>query len=188
MGKNAAFGRPGAQDRLRVWWYAQSQTTRANAVLFAVVAVVVVGLIFAALSRDGGHASTGLAALNQPGSGPTTPFVASTSTTSTTSTTVPSTTSSSSTTTSLPRPAGGTTTTTRRATPPPAAATTSSTVSLTTTPNPNIIFTAVPVATQPTSTSTLPAPTTTTKPVTTTTTAAPALGGPLGLPLLPTVG
>ena len=52
MGKHAPFGRPGALDRLRLWWHAKERSFRVNSLLAVAVGAVTVGLLAAALSRD----------------------------------------------------------------------------------------------------------------------------------------
>ena len=53
MGKRSAFGGPGFPDRVRLWWGAQPRTARTNALLFVVVGAVSLGLVWAAVSKDG---------------------------------------------------------------------------------------------------------------------------------------
>jgi hypothetical protein len=186
MGKNAAFGRPGVPDRLLSWWRDQSRTTRQNVALFAVIAVVVIGLVAAATSRDHkGSGPTGLSTLAQPGSVPANLFVP---TSSTTSTVVAPDSSSSSTSTSTT--ARTSTTTSTKAPTPATTAATSATTSVTTSttpPDPGVIYSPAPTppAAGPPSTLAAPPTTTLTSPSTTTTTSAPAGAAlPLGLPLL----
>ena len=65
MGKNAPFGRPGALDRLRLWWYAKDRSFRANSLIGLAVGGVAVGLVAAAVSREP-PPSTGLASAARP--------------------------------------------------------------------------------------------------------------------------
>lgn len=65
MGKNAPFGRPGALDRLRLWWHAKERSFRVNSLLALAVGAVAVGLFAAALSRDP-KPSTGLVNATRP--------------------------------------------------------------------------------------------------------------------------
>jgi hypothetical protein len=185
MGNNAAFGRPGVSDRLLSWWRDQTRTTRQNVALFAVIAVVVIGLVAAATSRDHkGAGPTGLSTLAQPGSVPTNLFVP---TSSTTSTVVAPTSSSSSTSTSTTaRPSTTTSTGPAKAPTPATTATTS-----TTPPDPGVIFSPAPTppTTGPPSTLAAPPTTTLTSPSSTTTTSTPAGAAlPLGLPSLSSGG
>lgn len=101
MGKNTAFGRPGAQERLRTWWHTSSRSTRANCVLFGVVGLVVVILVVAATSHDDARPTTGLSTLAQPGSEPPTSLFVP-STTQVPTTVAPATSSTTSTTVSAP--------------------------------------------------------------------------------------
>ena len=56
MGRNAAFGRPPASDRLRLWWNARSRTSRTNLVLAVAVVAVVLVLMRAATAGDSNRA------------------------------------------------------------------------------------------------------------------------------------
>jgi len=195
MGRNAAFGRPGASNRLRGWWSTASHDVRANTVLGVIVAVVVAGLLFAAVTRSPSKPATGLAALAQLGSIPTSLFVP---TTSTPPTSVAQPTSTSSPVAAVPTtPLTTTTTAPARSTGTPAATTTSvAPATPTTRANPDVIFSDPPPVTptsqltSPSSTAPPPAsttPTTAVRPATTTTTAAGALQPlPIDLPLLST--
>ncbi len=52
MGRNAAFGRPPANDRLRLWWDGKSRVWRTNLMISVAVGCVVLGLMLAATSGD----------------------------------------------------------------------------------------------------------------------------------------
>lgn len=209
MGRNAAFGRPQAHERLRDRWYATGRTTRFNALLVLAVAAVVVALLNAATSRDASRPS--------PLANATRPQLTFNSIVTSTSTTLvgslfaagapstpadlfgPSSTTSSTvavapTVPAAPAPAA-------RTTVPPATTTTLPPEPATTVPNPGVIFsevpprtpttttpvTAVPVTTSPpvTAAPSTTAPPTTAPPIATTpTTAAPGVRSPLGLPPL----
>lgn len=206
MGNNAAFGRPRVGDEVRQWWDQMTPENRSNALIALVVGVIVVALVVLGTTRHHGKpASTGLAALAQPGSNPTSPFVP------TTLTSAPPATIPGATSTSSPTTAPGSTTTAQPrtgaptgATLPPASPTTTSAPGtaggpVTTTPNPNVIFSDPPPTTPgpqptlptstPTSTPTTTPPTTpsSTPPSTTPTTSprSPTTTAPGGLPPLP---
>ena len=77
MGKNAPFGRPGASDRLRLWWHGTNKTSRMNGLLFLVVGVISAALVWAGVSRDSdrtrGVAATSRFPVSVPSSLPTVP-------------------------------------------------------------------------------------------------------------------
>jgi hypothetical protein len=52
MGRNAAFGRAPALDRMRAWWEAQDPATRTNVLLALGVGALVVIIVAAAVARD----------------------------------------------------------------------------------------------------------------------------------------
>jgi hypothetical protein len=192
MGKNAPFGRPGALDRLRLWWYAKDRSFRANSLFGLAVGGVAVGLVAAAVSREP-PPTTGLANAARPylttGSLPNPPLTvdiraAGVATplglpdqSSTTSSTVASVPAPTSTTSLPPRPA-----TTATTSPPSAPATT--------TPSPAFVYTEVPVPPPATDPTVPPLPTTTRPPTTaapstTSPTTAVTLLPPISLPPLP---
>ena len=185
MGRNAAFGRSPALERMRVWWQELDPAARTNALLAAGVGAVVLVILFAAVNRDASPATPAATVIRPPmqtpisGSPPTVvidglnaPGSPTTSTSAVTTTTVPSAT------TTATSPARTTT---------PSVATTAAPAPATTVTNPNVIFTDPPTTTLSTVVPTLPtstAPPTTVAPVTSTT-AAPLLPlPPLDLPRL----
>jgi hypothetical protein len=180
MGRNAAFGRPPASERLREWWDARSKTSRQNIYLALVVGALFVAIVMAATARDKVPASRRVIA-SRPQQQPTTTLDLPTPSTvnvgglgglggtvtaadlfglsTTTTSPAPATTS--------PPPARAATTVATTAAPAPA----------TTVTNPDVIFTTVAPATTTTTqapvTTTTPPATTTTVPPTTTTTLLP---------------
>lgn len=184
MGRNAAFGRPPALDRIRIWWEARDPASRTNALLALGVGALVVGIIVAAVARDTSPATPAanvnrsptqtlipvppstvvIDGLNVPG-GPTTSSSSSTSTTAAPAVTTAA--------TAPPRTAPPPVVTTSAPAPAPA----------TTVTNPDVIFTDPPTTTVSTVPPTLPtstAPPTTVPPATTTT--VPPLTLPLDVP------
>ena len=182
MGRNAAFGRPPASERLRKWWDARSKTSRQNTYLALGVGALFVAIIMAATARDQTTGTRRVIA-SRPQPAPTLvlptpstvnvgdlgaaggPVTAADLVGLSTTTTTPAT----------PAPATTAPPATR---PAPPVATTEAPRPATTVTNPDVIFSTVPPAT----TTTTPAPVTTTTP-TTTATVPPTTTTLLSLPL-----
>jgi hypothetical protein len=181
MGRNAAFGRPPASERLREWWDARSKTSRQNIYLALGVVALFVAIVMAATARDKVPASRRVIAARPPQQ-PTTTLALPTPSTVNVGDLGATVTAADvfglSTTTTAPAPA---TTSPPPARPATTVATTAPAPSTTVT-NPDVIFTTVAPAT----TTTQP-PVTTTRPTTTTTTVPPTttlLPVPLSVPNL----
>src|SRR5215213_8948881 len=142
MGRNAAFGRPPALDRFRMWWEARDRASRTNALLALGVGALVVGILVAAVSRDTSPATPAANVIRPPlhtlvPGPPSTVVIDGLNAPGTTTTS-----SSSSTTTSVPAP---TTTATRPApTTAPPVVTTAAPAPATTVTNPDVLFNHVP--------------------------------------------
>lgn len=188
MGRNTAFGRPQAQDRLQAWWYAKSARVRANTVLIGLVGAAVVGLLMAAVSKDATR-RTPLANATRPQLTPA-PVVIPTSTTTTIEGDLvaagiagatdlfglsSTTTSSIAVAATVPTPARGATPVTAAPT-----ATTTARAPGTTVVNPDVVYSEAPTTAAPATTTAVPTTTTPTPPPTTTTptTAAPSTTTP----------
>ena len=181
MGRNAAFGRAPALDRIRGWWEALDPASRTNVLLALGVGVLFVVIVAAALARDTSPATPAANVIRPP----TLPTVAATpSTVVIEGLNAPetSTTSTSSTTTSTP--AATTTATSPPRTTAPPVATTAPPAPATTVTNPDVIFNEPPTTTVSTVVTTLPPSTLppTTAPPRTTTTSGVTL--PLDVPRL----
>lgn len=168
MGKHATFGRPGALDRLRLWWYARDRSSRMNWLVGLAVGGIAVGLVAAAVAREPAP-GTGLVNATRPhltsgplpnppmtvdiqaASGPATPLGLADQSSSTSSTVAAA--------PVLPTVAGPTGSTTQTAR-PTTAATTAARVALPADPGPQVVYTEVPVQT----TATVPPLPTTTRP------------------------
>ena len=182
MGRNAAFGRPPALDRIRIWWEARDPASRTNALLALGVGALVVGIIAAAVARDTSPA-TPTANLVRPPSPTLLPIPPSTVVIDGLNADGGPTTSSTSSTSTTSAPVVTTTATAPpRTTPPPVVTTAPAPAPATTVTNPDVIFTDPPttVSTVPPTLPTSTAPPTTAPPVTTTT--APPLTLPLHVP------
>ena len=183
MGRNAAFGRAPALDRIRGWWEARDPASRTNILLALGVGVVVLGILIAAVARDTGPA-TPAATVTRPPMQP--PVFGTPSTVVIDGLNAPgsSTTSSSTTTTSAP-PVTTTATTTPARAASPTVATTSAPAPATTVTNPGVIINEPPTTTVSTIGTTVPPstlPPTTVPPATTSTTSG--LTVPLDVPRL----
>lgn len=65
MGRNAAFGRPPASERLRKWWDARSRTSRQDMLLALGVVALFVAIVMAGLAR-GPSSSSGRVISSRP--------------------------------------------------------------------------------------------------------------------------
>ena len=183
MGRNAAFGRPPASERIRQWWGARSKTSRQNTYLALIVGVLFVAIVMAATARD---QSTGTRRVIASRPQPTTTLALPTPSTvnvgDLTAAGGPLTAAdlfglSTTTTTPAPPATPAPVVTAPPATrPAPTVATTEAPRPATTVTNPDVVFSTVPPATttttQPPVATTTPT-TTTTVPATTTTLVAP---------------
>lgn len=178
MGRNAAFGRPPASERLREWWGARSKTSRQNLYLALGVGALFVAIVMAATARDKVPASRRVIA-SRPQPGPTTTLDLPTPSTVNVGDLGAVVTAADlfgfSTTTTTPAPATSSPPPTRPAT---TVATTAAPAPVTTVTNPDVIFTTVAPAT-----TTTQAPVTTTRPPTTTTTVPPTTTTLLAVPV-----
>jgi hypothetical protein len=183
MGRNAAFSRAPALDRLRAWWEAQDPASRTNVLLALGVGALVLGIVIAALARDTGPA-TPAANVTRPPMQP--PVFGTPSTVVIDGLNAPATSTSSSSSTTTSTPAVTTTATSQPATTTsPTVATTAPPAPATTVTNPGVVFTEPPTTTVSTVATTLPPstlPSTTVAPATTTTTSGLTL--PLDVPRL----
>lgn len=183
MGRNAAFGRPPALDRIRIWWEARDPASRTNALLALGVGALVVGIIVAAVARDTSPA-TPAANVVRPPSPTLLPLPPSTVVIDGLNADGGPTTSSSSSTSTTSAPAVTTAATAPPRTAPPPVVTTSAPAPApaTTVTNPDVIYTDPPttVSTVPPTLPTTTAPPTTAPPATTTT--RPPLTLPFDVP------
>jgi len=178
MGRNAAFGRPPASERLREWWDARSKTSRQNIYLALGVGALFVAIVMAATARDKVPTSRRIIA-SRPQQQPTTTLALPTPSTVNVGdlggTVIAADLFGLSTTTTAPAPA----TTSPPPVRPATTVTTAAPAPATTVTNPDVIFTTVAPAT----TTTTQAPVTTTRPPTTTTTVTPTTTTVLSVPL-----
>jgi hypothetical protein len=179
MGRNAAFGRPPASERLRTWWDARSKTSRQNVLLAVVVGGLFVAIVLAAVARDKSPTSRVIASRPQPTTTlalptPSTVNIGDLGTGAMTAADL----FGLNTTSTTPAPAS---TTPAPPTTRPAAAvvTTAAPAPASTVTNPDVVFNTVP---PPTTTTTQPPVTTTTPPTTTTTSTTTTRLPPLTVP------